>query len=216
MEKQKQNPWTRFICPSQRAQGNSVAPTLQTEHLKFIDVHWSLLYKRDQKQSLAVLSGWIPLPKYLDTYPCDSWKKQWSNLCLHSGRRHSVCEIYVNKRYCFCTEINLAWFPSIHCMRRHLAANHLWMHGRMRVRGSWSAKMKQTPQEPEFCNSVDRFVCLYICFVMVCLNLTWVSTCSKEQICQKLNSVTIHSSRWRCQALFFYAGNIYAASQQNS
>lgn len=99
-------------------------------------------------------------------------KKQWSNLCLHSGRRHSVCEIYVNKRYCFCTEINLAWFPSIYCMRRHLAAYHLWMHGRLRGRGGCLSKMKQTPQEPEFCNSVDRFVCLYICFVMVCLNLT--------------------------------------------
>lgn len=42
-----------------------------------------------QKQSMAVLSGWIPLPKYLDTmHPCE---KQWSNLCLQSGQRHSVC-----------------------------------------------------------------------------------------------------------------------------
>lgn len=50
--------------------------------------------------------------------------KQWSNLCLHSGRRHSVCEIYANKRYCFCSETHLAWFPCVYCKRRHLQANH--------------------------------------------------------------------------------------------
>lgn len=115
-----------------------------------------------------------------------------------------MCEIYVNKRYCFCTETNLAWFPSIYGMCRHLAANHVWMCGRTRVRGNWLSNMKRTQEKLEFCNSVDDFVRLNICFVVACLNLTWVSIFSREQLSQRLESIIIYLSQYRWRVMFFF------------
>lgn len=44
-----------------------------------------------QKQSLAVLSGWIPLQKYLDNmHPCDSWKNN-GPICVYSPGKCTVC-----------------------------------------------------------------------------------------------------------------------------
>lgn len=83
--------WTRFIYPSRRVHSYCT---------------------KGPKQWLAVSSGWIPLPKYPDNmYPCDSWKKtkQWSNLCLQSGQRHSVWNLR-KQTVLFFLAINLAWF----------------------------------------------------------------------------------------------------------
>lgn len=110
--------------------------------LKCIDSYCT----KGRKQSLAVMSGWIPLSKYPPICVLGIVEnKQWSNLCLHSGRRHSVCEIYANKRYCFCSETHLAWFPCVYCKRRHLQANHSWMD----VGGGG-------PQRPDICNSAGQ------------------------------------------------------------
>lgn len=82
------------------------------------------------KQSLAVMSGWIPFPKYRYMHPCDSWKEKKNNgpICVYSLGKGTVCEIYANKRYCFARKINLARFPSVYCKRRYLKANLLWMN----------------------------------------------------------------------------------------
>lgn len=57
------------------------------------EVHWCALIataQKGQKQSLAVWSGWIPLPKYLDTYPCDSYKNN-GLICVYTRGKGTVC-----------------------------------------------------------------------------------------------------------------------------
>lgn len=74
---------TYFSCPSQRAQGSSVAPTIQTPPS---EGHWCVLIatvQKGQKQSLAVLSADILFPKYPDTYN--------GLICVYSRRDPTVC-----------------------------------------------------------------------------------------------------------------------------
>lgn len=90
-------------------------PTLQTQHLKSIDVYWWLLYKRRKNNRWLFCLLEFLSQNTLICIPVIVGKTQWSVLCLQSGERHSVCKINANKRYCFARKLNPARFPGVAC-----------------------------------------------------------------------------------------------------
>lgn len=110
-----------------------------------------------QKQSMAVLSGWIPLPKYTDNiYPCDSCKNK-GLICVYRLGEEAQCV----KSTLTNDIVLLGNYPSevlkLYCKHLYLKADHLWMNEtRLGGReGNWNCR--NPPQLPDICNSVWNF-----------------------------------------------------------